>query len=1296
MIFDLLVCVGVYAQQMDSMALVLPEAPILSQADEVALRACPVLKLDSFQRRRTLPDSVDNSQLPFMTPIFTQTALECGQASSIVYTLSYEINCRCGTDNNSLSRRFPSHFAWNFCNGGANSGVSFMDSWQVIRTAGTPTTTEWGGSYSYGGSIRWASGYNLYYSAMRNRIVEFCAIPTDSEEGILTLKHWLDNHLCGDTYGGLANFYSTHVPNGNDMLQQLPAGTSHAGMWVVPNFQSNVNHAHTIVGYDDSICWDYNNDGRYTNDEDINHDGVVDIHDWEVGAVIFCNSFGTGFANQGYCYLPYRKLAELPAQGGIWNSCVYVVDVKDPVSPIITYKISMEHTCRGRIKLLAGVSTDLQATRPQYVIDWNVFNFQGGEHYMQGDSVEEQKFMELGLDVSRFLEYMQPNQSVKFFLMVVEDDVDSVSAGQVYEFSLMDYSGVQQSEVTCSQQYVPIRNNDTTFLSLVATVNFSTPQMQPAPPTITAFRDYSYQIPASGGTSPYRFEFTKEYEVEEFAGTFPTVEGSTLSLSNANSGYTTISLPFDFPFYDQSYDQLCIFADGYMTFRYNTYNWPFLQNSEYQILTTEMLAPFRTDLMVSNVQLLSQSDAVTIWVTAIVYGQASSQVNYAVKLYATGVIEFYYGSMAFNTSVDALSAISRGDSRIFQKTVVSSASASAFNHRCFRFTPPHKVDFLTLSREGVLSGSTTEQFTARPVSVSCFDVNDLRHDTILWLNAVYENLLSITDLQVASSSDGLVHAGNEVELSFTVRNLDSLPFADGEVHFAIANPKVTLMDSTEYFGYIAGGNAYTLNRAIRFQVDPNTLHGSILDFVTTITNDRYPQTSVISLPVYSHQIVVNEYEILDDNDGRLGALELDTLRVQFANEGSQEVTDLQFELRIDEPNISVIVSVDTFALLAAGQSRDAYFVVRPNEQFDESRVVDALVDLYVGGEFYRTRTLTLIGEVNCESFETGVPANFSMSDTAWVLDSTVALSGNYALRSGTIQHRDTSTLICNFTALRSGEVSFYYKTSSENNYDWLYFYLDGQQMDRWSGLNDWTQAIYDVTVGEHTLMWKYIKDVSVNSYDDCVWIDEICFPLENSAEPQLQILPSVVTTMFEEEPITMSLQYSSVTPIYLLFENQILGEDNSVIGWASVDCVEGSLNALESRTIELTINMLGFPEGLYQAVLVATVADGNTVTVPIEVTVLQTGVSEFVREETTLTVFPNPTRSKVTVKVEPDRVGHQWHGRLLDLSGRLIYKFETSEDTFEVNFEKYAPGIYFLHITAEDHTSLPVAKIIKR
>jgi len=72
-----------------------------------------------------------------------------------------------------------------------------------------------------------------------------------------------------------------------------------------------------------------------------------------------------------------------------------------------------------------------------------------------------------------------------------------------------------------------------------------------------------------------------------------------------------------------------------------------------------------------------------------------------------------------------------------------------------------------------------------------------------------------------------------------------------------------------------------------------------------------------------------------------------------------------------------------------------------------------------------------------------------------------------------------------------GELSFYWKVSSETSYDFLEFYVDGSRQDRISGSVDWYQTTYAIPYSSHTLEWRYAKDGSVNSGSDCGWVDRI-------------------------------------------------------------------------------------------------------------------------------------------------------------------------------------------------------------
>jgi hypothetical protein len=71
----------------------------------------------------------------------------------------------------------------------------------------------------------------------------------------------------------------------------------------------------------------------------------------------------------------------------------------------------------------------------------------------------------------------------------------------------------------------------------------------------------------------------------------------------------------------------------------------------------------------------------------------------------------------------------------------------------------------------------------------------------------------------------------------------------------------------------------------------------------------------------------------------------------------------------------------------------------------------------------------------------------------------------------------------------SQTVKFYWKVSSEQSHDYLQFYIDGTLKDQISGEVAWTQKSYSATSGIHILKWRYVKDGSGYSGDDCGWVD---------------------------------------------------------------------------------------------------------------------------------------------------------------------------------------------------------------
>ena len=73
-----------------------------------------------------------------------------------------------------------------------------------------------------------------------------------------------------------------------------------------------------------------------------------------------------------------------------------------------------------------------------------------------------------------------------------------------------------------------------------------------------------------------------------------------------------------------------------------------------------------------------------------------------------------------------------------------------------------------------------------------------------------------------------------------------------------------------------------------------------------------------------------------------------------------------------------------------------------------------------------------------------------------------------------------------------GTLSFQWKVSSEANCDWLECWVDGAMKARISGEVKWSAKSIAVTgAGAHTVQWRYAKDSSGASGDDCGRVDSV-------------------------------------------------------------------------------------------------------------------------------------------------------------------------------------------------------------
>lgn len=112
--------------------------------------------------------------------------------------------------------------------------------------------------------------------------------------------------------------------------------------------------------------------------------------------------------------------------------------------------------------------------------------------------------------------------------------------------------------------------------------------------------------------------------------------------------------------------------------------------------------------------------------------------------------------------------------------------------------------------------------------------------------------------------------------------------------------------------------------------------------------------------------------------------------------------------------------------------------------------------------------------------------------TGWEGQSTVTHDGFDAAASGPVSHNQESWMETTFQG--PGTLSFWWRVSSEDTYDWLEFYINGTRNDRISGTSGtWAQKSYALASGTNTLRWRYVKDSSTIAGSDRAWVDQVVF-----------------------------------------------------------------------------------------------------------------------------------------------------------------------------------------------------------
>ena len=186
---------------------------------------------------------------------------------------------------------------------------------------------------------------------------------------------------------------------------------------------------------------------------------------------------------------------------------------------------------------------------------------------------------------------------------------------------------------------------------------------------------------------------------------------------------------------------------------------------------------------------------------------------------------------------------------------------------------------------------------------------------------------------------------------------------------------------------------------------------------------------------------------------------------------------------------------------------------------------------------------------------------YTVSEGTWNRTTAEKYEGSYSLVADNWWADNSSSCFTrDETFSDTWSIDFYYKVSSESWYDFLRFYIDDVEQDKWSGEIAWTEYSKEINWWDHTFKWCYTKDSSVSDWSDTAWIDYVTKKIHKQA-------------IFLDEITPVSTPTSDTTPSYTFY---------TPITWdISYSWSCDSATTTVSSTWNITINFNTLSEWIY-------------------------------------------------------------------------------------------------------------------
>lgn len=337
-------------------------------------------------------------------------------------------------------------------------------------------------------------------------------------------------------------------------------------------------------------------------------------------------------------------------------------------------------------------------------------------------------------------------------------------------------------------------------------------------------------------------------------------------------------------------------------------------------------------------------------------------------------------------------------------------------------------------------------------------------------------------------------------ISLNVENLGTV--AIDSVRLEINNtPNLQFSDSEEYIGFVGAMSSVVSEHSLKVKILDGVLDRTQIDYIINISGQNgYSDYKDFSIEAFCPVLEIENIKLSKDSNnslltgqGVIISFDIKNTGRNLSDAGSVSLLAMSSNLSFPED------STDALSPLPPNASLSYAFNLILDDGISNNNYIKFKISAIANQYFNATIYDSIILNGQIETFETRDLRSFPWINDAlrpWVIESAVenVYQGQYSLKSGAITNSQNTTLSINMKSISNDSISFFLKTSTENGYDKLLFYIDNSFVFEKSGEYNWKRYAFAVSAGDHNYKWVYEKDYSTNNGDDAVWLDNIKFP----------------------------------------------------------------------------------------------------------------------------------------------------------------------------------------------------------